>query len=111
MSKIFFFLKSKVRHKIIQLISIFLYKKNAPFYENTRSLDELDEKPNHTKISKSLNFAWQRTHFSKIKTKRKVRHKIYILFCTPLLRSAFCTSKNSRKVYRINLERAQPIFL
>jgi hypothetical protein len=27
-------------------------KKHAPFYENTCSLDELDEKPNHSKISK-----------------------------------------------------------
>jgi hypothetical protein len=27
-----------------------------PFYENTCSLDELDEKPNDTKISKVLKF-------------------------------------------------------
>ncbi len=28
----------------------------APFYENTCSLDELDEKPNHTNFLKSWNF-------------------------------------------------------
>jgi hypothetical protein len=28
-------------------------QKLVPFYENTCSLGELDEKPNHTKISKS----------------------------------------------------------
>ncbi len=38
------------------MISNFLYKKNFPFYENTCSLDELDEKPNQTKISKFWNF-------------------------------------------------------
>ncbi len=38
------------------MISNFLYKKNAPFYENTCLLDELDEKPNYTKTSKSWNF-------------------------------------------------------
>ncbi len=44
-------------HKIIQLISNFLYnKKHVPFYESTCSLDELDEKPNQTKILKSWNF-------------------------------------------------------
>jgi len=44
-------------HKVIQLISNFLYNKKMPlFYESTCSLDELDEKPNHTKISKSWNF-------------------------------------------------------
>jgi hypothetical protein len=31
-------------------------QKHAPFYENTCSLNELDEKPNHSKISKFLNF-------------------------------------------------------
>jgi hypothetical protein len=31
-------------------------QKHAPFYESTCSLDELDEKPNHSKISKSSNF-------------------------------------------------------
>jgi hypothetical protein len=30
--------------------------KHAPFYESTSSLDELDEKPNETKISKFQNF-------------------------------------------------------
>jgi hypothetical protein len=37
---------------------IFVQQKHAPFYESTCSLDELDEKPNHTKtkISKSWNF-------------------------------------------------------
>jgi len=35
---------SKGRHKIIQLISNFMYNKNMPFfYESTCSLDELDE--------------------------------------------------------------------
>ncbi len=43
-------------HKVIQLISKKLYKKNMHHNENTCSLDELDEKPNHTKISKSWNF-------------------------------------------------------
>jgi len=43
-------------HKVIQLIKKNLYKKNVPFYENTYSLDVLDEKPNHTLISKSQNF-------------------------------------------------------
>ncbi len=33
-----------------------LYKKNCPFYRNTCSLDELDENPNHTKMSKPWNF-------------------------------------------------------
>jgi hypothetical protein len=28
---------------------LFVQKKHAPFYKNTSSLDELDEKPNHTK--------------------------------------------------------------
>jgi hypothetical protein len=37
-------------------LNFFVQQKNAPFYENTCSLDELDEKPNHTKISKSWNF-------------------------------------------------------
>jgi predicted nucleotide-binding protein (sugar kinase/HSP70/actin superfamily) len=38
-------------------MSIFLYNKNMPpFYESTCSLDELDEKPNHLKISKFWNF-------------------------------------------------------
>jgi len=27
-------------------------QKHVPFYENTCSLDEFDEKPNHTKISR-----------------------------------------------------------
>jgi hypothetical protein len=36
---------------------LFIQQKNAPFYKNKCSLDELDEKPNHTKISKSWNFA------------------------------------------------------
>ncbi len=35
---------------------IFVQQKHAPFYERTCSLDELDKKPNHTKISKSWNF-------------------------------------------------------
>jgi hypothetical protein len=38
----------------------------SPFYQSTCSLDELDEKPNHTKMSKSRNFerrvTRQRTH-------------------------------------------------
>jgi hypothetical protein len=36
--------------------NLFCTKKHAPFYESTCSLDELDEKPNHVKISKSLIF-------------------------------------------------------
>jgi len=32
---------------------LFIQQKHAPFYESTCSLDELDEKPNQTKISKS----------------------------------------------------------
>jgi hypothetical protein len=44
-------------HNVIQLILNFiLQQKHAPFYESTCSLDELDEKPNHKKISKSLTF-------------------------------------------------------
>jgi hypothetical protein len=35
---------------------LFVQQKHAPFYESTCSLNELDEKPNHTKISKSWNF-------------------------------------------------------
>jgi len=35
---------------------IFFTTKHAPFYEYTCSLYELDEKPNYTKISKSLKF-------------------------------------------------------
>ncbi len=35
---------------------LFVQQKHAPFYENTCSLYELDEKPNYTKISKSWNF-------------------------------------------------------
>jgi len=37
---------------------MFLYNKNMPFfsYESICSLDELDEKSNHTKISKFWNF-------------------------------------------------------
>jgi hypothetical protein len=39
------------------LISKILYKKkHARFYKSTCSLDELDEKPNHSKISKFWNF-------------------------------------------------------
>jgi hypothetical protein len=33
-----------------------IQQKLVPFYKNTCSLGELDEKPNHTKISKSWNF-------------------------------------------------------
>ncbi len=32
---------------------LFVQPKHAPFYESTCSLDELDEKPNCTKMSKS----------------------------------------------------------
>jgi hypothetical protein len=39
-------------HKIIQLISKKFITKHAPFYESECSLDELEEKPIHTKISK-----------------------------------------------------------
>jgi len=39
----------------MQLISIFLYNKNM-YYESTCSLDKLDEKPIHSKISKFWNF-------------------------------------------------------
>jgi hypothetical protein len=43
-------------HKVIQLTSKKkLQQKHAPFYESTCSLNELDEKPNHTKISKFWN--------------------------------------------------------
>ncbi len=37
-------------------MKLFVQQKYAPFYESTCSLDELDEKPNHSKISKSWNF-------------------------------------------------------
>ncbi len=57
MFKVCFLKESKGMHKVIKLISNFLYDKNiGPFYENTCSLDEHDEKPNQTKISKSWNF-------------------------------------------------------
>ncbi len=35
---------------------IFVQQNHAPFYESTCSLDELDEKRNHSKISKFWNF-------------------------------------------------------
>ncbi len=49
-------------HKILQLISNFLYNKNMPpsMKGVTCSLDEFDEKPNHTKISKSSKFQKKR---------------------------------------------------
>jgi hypothetical protein len=55
-------------HKVIQLISNFFYNKNIPlFIKSTCSLDELDKKPNHTKISKfkilKEKVARQKTHF------------------------------------------------
>ncbi len=34
----------------------FIQQKYTPFCESTCSLDELDEKPNHTKMSKFWNF-------------------------------------------------------
>jgi hypothetical protein len=37
-------------------LNFFVQQKHAPFYESTCSLDELDEKPNCIKISKSWNF-------------------------------------------------------
>jgi len=45
-------------HKILQLIKNFLYNNNMPpsMKVVTCPLDELDEKPNHTKTSKSGNF-------------------------------------------------------
>ncbi len=43
-------------HKVINWFQTFCTTKACPFYESTCSLDELDEKPNHTKISKSWNF-------------------------------------------------------
>jgi len=43
-------------HKVIQLISKKITTKNAPFYESTCSLDELDDKPNHTKMWKFWKF-------------------------------------------------------
>jgi hypothetical protein len=36
--------------------NFFVQQKHAPFYESTCSLDELDEKQNHTKFLKSWNF-------------------------------------------------------
>jgi hypothetical protein len=45
----------------------FVQQKHVPFCESTHSLGELDEKPNHTKISNSCilkeRVAKQRTHF------------------------------------------------
>jgi hypothetical protein len=43
-------------HKVIHLISNFLYSKKIPFYESTYSFGEFDEKSNYTKNSKSWNF-------------------------------------------------------
>jgi len=48
-------------HKVIQLISNFLYNKNMwPFYESKCSLDELDEKPNHKKMSKFWKYTMRK---------------------------------------------------
>jgi hypothetical protein len=49
-------------HKIIQLISNFLYNKNMPFFVKvvTRSLDELDEKTKSYKNFKILKFQKKR---------------------------------------------------
>jgi hypothetical protein len=47
------FKEKESKGNVIQLISKKLYKKNAPFYVSTCSLDELDKKLNHTKMSKS----------------------------------------------------------
>jgi hypothetical protein len=57
MSEVHFF-KSKQKEgvKSYNWFQIFVQQKNAPFYESTCSLNELDEKPNHSKISKSWNF-------------------------------------------------------
>jgi hypothetical protein len=43
-------------HKIIDWFQFFCTTKHAPFYENTCSLDERDEKPNHTKNLKFWKF-------------------------------------------------------
>jgi hypothetical protein len=44
-------------HKMMQLISNFLYQKNhASFYVITCSLGQVDENLNHMKISNSWNF-------------------------------------------------------
>jgi hypothetical protein len=53
-SKLHFFKKGIKRNAQNHIIDFkfFLQQKHAPFYESTCSLDELDEKPNHTKISK-----------------------------------------------------------
>jgi hypothetical protein len=51
-----FFLKSNQKECIKSYNQIFVQQKHAPFYESTCLLDEFDEKPNHTKISKSWNF-------------------------------------------------------
>jgi len=37
-------------------LKLFVQRKHVPFYESTCSLGELNEKPNHTKISKFYNF-------------------------------------------------------
>jgi hypothetical protein len=53
-SKVVFFLShQKEGIKSYNLFQIFCTTKTCPFYESTCSLDELDEKPNHSKISKS----------------------------------------------------------
>ncbi len=37
-------------------MKLFVQQKHVSFYESTCSLEELDEKPNYTKIFKSWNF-------------------------------------------------------
>jgi hypothetical protein len=68
MFKLHFFKKNlKECVKSSNWFQTFCTTKHALFYESTCSLDELDEKPNHTKISKFWNFerkgSKQRTHF------------------------------------------------
>ncbi len=57
MSKVFFN-KSNQKEGIKSYndFNFFVQQKHGPFYESTCSLDELDEKPNHSKFSKSWNF-------------------------------------------------------
>jgi hypothetical protein len=48
-------IKREALNHIIDFKKI-IQQKRAPFYENTCSFDELDEKPNHSKFSKFGNF-------------------------------------------------------
>ncbi len=69
MSKIFF-LKNNQKEciKSYNSFQIFVQQKHAPFYESTCSLDEFDEKLNHTKM---LNFENLKERATRLRTQFK----------------------------------------